>query len=294
MMLDYKKVRLDREKQMLDEYAKSFEEFYLNDEIIDEPNRSTPLHDGFISDGMDEASVTYLQDILDIAKIVDCDDQLIFHTLLKSHDKPNFTKYLLSKTQLKIPVNDLDEEENTVFMLLADKTMDLDKNYPIHMVSSLIKNGYKTTDEDIEFVKDLYKSKNTKQNPKKQKRWSHLRLLTLLKDVERYDVVTYYGNLNAYFAIISFKINKVFGTGHDNLLAMANNALSNYKTHIDVILHALEFYNREQAIIDSDKKGTFARKKQECLDNPVEQDEGFAQVVFTILPELKDTYLKTA
>lgn len=284
----------DYKKQMLDDYVLSLKDFYLNDEFIDDPNRTSPIYDGFICDGMDEESVAYLQDILDIAKIVECDDRLIFHTLLKSNDKPNFTRYLLEKTQLDILVNGLDADKNTIFMLLTNKVMSLDKKYPIYIIKSIIERGYKITDKDTEFVEELYNRNNVKQDTKKQIYWSHLRLWTILKDMEKYDAITYHGNLNAFFAIVSLKIDKVFGSKHDNLLAMSNNAISNYKRHIDIILHALNFYNRHQDIENSDKKGTFAKKKQERLDNPVEQDKDFEEIIFTVLPELKIDFQKTA
>lgn len=294
-MVDYKNLRLEREREMLDEYVASFKNFYLNDEIIDsQEKRSTPLQDRSVHDNMNEKNVAYLQEILDIAKIVECDDKLIFHTLLQSDDKPVFTQYLLSKKQLDIPVNELDNDKNTVFMLLANRVVESDKNYPICTIKSLINRGYKITDDDVQFIKDLYQLDSIKHSPKKQILWSHLRLLTILNDVEKYDFITHYQKLNAFFAIVSFKLNNVFGSKHDNLLAMSNNAISNYKRHIDIILHALNFYDRRKDIETADKKGTFAKKKQERLDAPVEQDKVFEEIIFAVLPELKHSFQKTA
>ena len=82
--------------------------------------------------------------------------------------------------------------------------------------------------------------------------YNYLKSLAL---IEVYDKLE-----GAIMVMLTAKHNRIIGFGFKSLIEVANNAVHNYKTVWHYIERVLRHYKRWDALIESDKNGTFREK----------------------------------
>ena len=90
------------------------------------------------------------------------------------------------------------------------------------------------------------------------------------------------------FVILSLKMNKPISFNFPNLLGVINNAIQFYRESGEIILKAMEHYERTRQIMELDsRKGTFKKKLTEFETNKPIQNKEFEEIVINLFPELK-------
>ncbi|CAM1364232.1 DUF7829 domain-containing protein [Tenacibaculum xiamenense] len=220
---------------------------------------------------------------LHLDKIIGCEKRLVLNVCIENQEKDNFSFYLIRTLDLDIEVNNYGSSKSTVFIELAKKYFKAKGWFHLQLFNLLFERGYVIKKEDINFVLELHKEIKKQSDFDK---WAILRFATKLNNWEKFDIAM--RKERELFTILSLKMGKPIYFNFPNLLGISNNAIQHYRESGDVILKAMDYYNRTSQIekLDS-KKGTFKRKKQEYFENKPIQDKDFEEVVFDIFPELK-------
>jgi hypothetical protein len=264
-------------KQSIDNFIIEIENYYLD-------CSSDYFQNMGIVDKINIEEARYLNDKLDLSKIVGVHFNLILNETLKNKSKNKFSYFLLRSKNISLEVNSLDETKKTVFIRLAENYFFDNGGFLLHLINELFKRNYIIKNEDILFVKDLYKNGLNSQDD--FEKWSLLRFAVKLNDAEKFEKA--YQKSKELFVILSLKFNKPIHFNFPNLLGILNNAIQHYRENGDIILKAMEVYDRKNKIQELDnRKGNLKRKIVEYQQNKPIQDKKFVDIVEILFPELK-------
>lgn len=172
----------------------------------------------------------------------------------------------------------------TVFSSIVNYSMKTgDKKEFIYWIQKLYKKGYKSKSQDFDFLKISFdKLKNDYQCLI----WSLARFAFKLNDFEKIKLA--FDHHMTLLTVASFKLRRPFGINFHNLLGVANNALQHYRSHIELILHAMEVYDVAYDIEKRDHKNTFKQRLEDYYETMPPQDPDLGEVVFELFPELNE------
>jgi hypothetical protein len=181
---------------------------------------------------------------------------------------------------LKIAVNG-----NTAFTLTVKHGLNLsDKKDFMHLLQILYKRGYQSQQADLQYLKTSY---DQLKNEYQCLVWSLARFAYKLNDTALIEKAFQFHM--PLLTIASFKMGRPFGINYHNLLGIANNALQHYRSHIELIIHAMETYDVFYDIEKRDHKNTFKQRMEDYYDTMPPQDSDIAEVAFLLFPELSET-----
>lgn len=236
-----------------------------------------------IVDKLNIEETKYLNDKLDLSKIVGVSSKMILNETLKDKTKNNFSYFLLRSRNINLEVDYLDETKKTIFIRVAKNYFSEKNGFLISSINELFKRDYKIKDEDVTFVKELYKEIESQDDFEK---WSLLRFAIKLDNSEKFEKA--YLKSRELFVILSLKFGKPIHFNFPNLLGVLNNAIQHYRENGDIILKAMNVYDRTFKIQELDsKKGNFKKKIIEYQENKPIQDKNFIEIVQLLFPELK-------
>jgi hypothetical protein len=269
----------DYQKHKIDEYVTLLYGFY-ND-----------CSKGYFKGGdfpneLTEESLSYLNSTLNLEQIVGVDKQFVLNAILSKPDKQHFAKYLLRTHGIRLEVNNSNNQFQSNFQLLFHlSSKEKGGLYARWELIDLYERGYKNTNSDGIFLSDFYKTAITSEDTFLQ--WCAARFCFKLNDSKK--IMLAHNNANVLFTILSFKLNKPVGFNYPNLLAIANTALTSYRTNGDIILSAMRHYGVYANTKARDKKGVFATKEQDFHQYKPIQDLEFREIIFQIFPELQES-----
>lgn len=255
----------------------------LKDYYTDCRSTSFPYKHG-INDLSNEGK-TYLNDKLDLKKIVRTNNACILLKTLKIPSKDNFSFFLLRDRTIDLDVSKLDKTGKSVFILLATSYLNSEKRVNLNHFIDLFNRDYKIKKEDVEFILNFYKKEEMKSNDLFIK-WSYLRFATKLSDSKDFEIIYY--KSREVFTILSFKLKRPVYHNFKNLLEVGNNAMQYYRIHGDIIFKAINVFNVRDEILKYDRKGTFKRKYEDFLKNKPIQDKKFESLIKELFEELED------
>ncbi len=236
-----------------------------------------------IVDKLNTEEAKYLNNKLNLSKIVGVNSKLILNETLKDKSKNKFSYYLLRTKNIDLEVNYLDDTKKTVFIRLAENYFHEKNSLLIFSIIELFKRNYKIKEEDILFINELYKKIDSQYE---LETWSFLRFIVKLNNLEKIEKAFY--KQRELFVILSLKLDKPIHFNFPNLLGILNNAIQHYRENGDIILKAMNVYKRTSKIQELDyRKGTLKKKINEYQENKPIQDKEFVEIVEIIFPELK-------
>lgn len=263
-------------KQNIDNFIIELEKYYLD--------CSAGYFSGQgILDKLNKEETKYLNENLNLSKIVGVDQKLILNETLKHKEKANFSNLILRSKNIDLEVNYTDNSGKTVFVLLVEQYFFEKGSFLMYNINHLFERNYSIKNEDVFFVNELYKKI---QSQSQFENWSLLRFAVKLNDNKK--IALAYQKQRELFVILSFKLNKPIHFNYPNLLGIINNAIQHYRESGEIILKAMKHYDRLEHIKQLDlRKGTFRKKLSEFELNKPIQDKEFEEIVMTLFPELK-------
>ncbi len=188
-----------------------------------------------------------------------------------------FIEFILTCHGIEIDVNEKNSENRTAFQEIY-KNNNILKYIPI---KSLLKKGYRISEEDIVFCRTMTNLDNDKK--------MDVHLYTICNNLSNRDLVD-----NAFvfskllFIIESAKGQQIIGFNYkpDEWVAFANNAIQYYSEYWEYIELAFNNYGLWDRLIELDKKGTFQKKVQAFYSKMPKQKFDFDEVFQDLYPEL--------
>jgi len=188
-----------------------------------------------------------------------------------------FIEFILICHGIEIDVNEKNSENRTPFQEIY-KNNNILKYIP---VKSLLKRGYKITEEDIAFCRTMTDLDNDKK--------MDIHLYTICNNLSNRDLVDEsYLFAKLLFIIESAKGQQIIGFNykHEEWVAFANNAIQYYSEYWEYIELAFNNYGLWDKLIELDKKGTFQKKVQAFYSKMPKQKFDFDEVFQDLYPEL--------
>lgn len=265
-------------KQNIDNFIVELEKYYIDS------SAEYCVGQGIV-DKLNKEEVEYLNENLNLSKIVGVERNDILNCLLKDKEKNKFTELLLKSTNINLDVNNISNSNKSTFILLTENYFK-ESSYLIKwLIKNLFERGYTIKKQDEIFITELYKGL---QSQDQFENWTILRFAVKLNNKEQIRLA--FDKLHILFVILSLKLNKPIHFSFPNLLGVLNNAFNsnNYKENGDVILKAIEVYSRKTTIQELDsRKGNFKKKLSDYEQNKPIQNKEFEEIIKIVFPELK-------
>lgn len=202
---------------------------------------------------------------------------------LNSKDLNYLALYLISSNTFA-PDLSIEVNGNTAFTLTVKHGLNLkDKRDFMYLLQTLYNKGYKSKPADLVYLKDSY---DYLKNEYQCLAWSLARFVNKLNDASL--IQKAFEHHMPLLTIASFKMRRPFGINYHNLLGVANNALQHYRSHIELIIHAMQTYDVLYDIERRDHKNTFKQRMEDFKETMPVQDPDIAEVVFILFPELNE------
>jgi hypothetical protein len=236
-----------------------------------------------VVDKLNEVEIEYLNENINLQKIIGVKTKNILNETLKDKSKNNFTSFLINSKNIKLELNLLNETRKTLFIQIFINCISENSNLLLSTIGALMNRGYIIKEEDEKFVNEIYK---TLRHQKEQERWYFIRFVILLKDGKKFNYICQ--KQKEMFILLSLKLQKPIHFNFTNLIGVLNNAFQYYRESGDIFLKAIKVYKLTEKIqiLDS-KNNSFKRKVNEYIENKPFQNKDFEDVVKEIFPELK-------
>lgn len=262
-------------KQSIDGFLEGIRKYYLDCSELTFP------HDGVVQKINKEESM-YLNQNLKLSEIVAVNSNVILNETLKDRGKNNFSNYILRSKIIDLEVNHIDNDGKTVFIRLIENYFTEKDSYLLYSVMLLLERDYDVKIEDVKFITELYKKIKSQEQLEV---WALLRFAVKLKNKEKFSLA--YKKQKELFVVLSLKLGKPIYFNLPNLLGIMNNALQFYRENGDIILKAVNYYEREEKLKQLDyKNGNYRRKRLEFDTNKPIQNKEFEDLVLELFPEL--------
>lgn len=262
----------------IDEYILNLADFYLDCSKVHFRTANTV-------ETLNQEEKKYLNDNINLEKIVGEDKKFILNKVLGDKSKINFARHLLTSVNIDLVVNSIDETNKSTFQLLIENAEPTPNYFYYYTMPWLYKRGYRNSKIDEAFLVDFYKNKI--KSEKHFELWCFARICYKLNNYDKIEKA--FSKDKVILSIISFKTGKPVGFNYPNLLGVANNAIQHYREQGDLLLDAMKKYDVYNDIVARDKKGTFKLKEQDFNKFKPIQDTNFNELVYEIFPELEQT-----
>lgn len=261
-------------KQTLEKIATHFCEFFFNP-VKPKFYGSEALNE------LDTEESNFVRSIIEKQLNIPVDPTAWLIDCFSQGERINLALYLIQSPLLS-PDLQIVVEGETAFTILVKHGMTIsDKKDFMYMLQKLFENGYQSKPADLVYLKNSY---DNLKNEYQCLAWSLARFASKLNDsVLIKKAFQYHMPL---LSIASFKMRKPFGINYHNLLGIANNALQHYRSHIELMIHAMETYDVFYDIEKRDHKKTFKQRMEDYYETMPPQDPDIAEVAFLLFPEL--------
>lgn len=203
---------------------------------------------------------------------------------LTDTERVNFVLFLLTNKTFTPDLN-VSTETDTVFSYLVKALMKKkDKKDFMQYIHCLYKKGYQSKPADLLYLRNSYA---VLKNEYECLAWSLARFAYKLNNADL--IKKAFDFHMPLLTIASFKMRRPFGINYPNLLGIANSALQNYRSQIELIIHAMETYDVFYDIEKRDHKKTFKQRMEDYYITMPPQDPDIAEVAFLLFPELSET-----
>lgn len=194
-----------------------------------------------------------------------------------SQDDVAFLEFILTCHRIEIDVNERNLDNRTAFQEVYNNKNIL-KCTP---VKSLLKRGYRITEDDITFFHAMTELDNDKKMD-----FCMFLICNQLSNRGLVDKSFMFTKL--LFIIESAKKQEIIGFNykHEEWVAFANNAIQYYSEYWEYIELAFNNYGLWDRLVDLDKKGTFQKKVQTFYSKMPKQKFDFDEVFQDLYPEL--------
>lgn len=228
---------------------------------------------------MDEFETKILNEVLNLkGKVVESKPPLIkWIDEAKQEDVP-FLEFILGTNKIELDINKPDDSDRTALQaILLDSN--IHKTLPI---KSLFKAGYKLTDNDREFLKELQET----QKDFVADAYIY-RLCINLTDRSLVDDVFSFSKL--LFIIESARQGELiyYNFTGNKWISFANNAIQYYSEYWEYLELSFKRFELWDKLIQLDKNGTFQKKVEKFYSQMPRQKYDFDKVFYDLYPEIE-------
>lgn len=207
------------------------------------------------------------------------DKKLLYNLFEKAYpDHFHFIKYVLEISELNIFIGESISNQSYIEALYNSKVSNKSQ-----ITLSLVKRGYKLTQNDFNLIKSNLEEYD---NGSKER---ELLILTICdKFIGNRDIHDLFKYSSIICCFESLKENRIIGFNYisNSWVQFANNAITSYGKHWDLIFKAMKYYNRLDYIYSLDKKQSFKKKIVNFYSSKLERDYTLNRILRTIYPEV--------
>lgn len=230
-------------------------------------------------DELDEFETKILNDVLNLkGKIVESKPPLIkWIDEAKQEDVP-FLEFILHTNKIELDINKTDDSDRTALQAIL-------LNNNIHNtlpIKSLFKAGYKLTDNDQEFLKELQETqKDFIADAQVYKLCNNLTDRSLVDDVFSFSKLL--------FIIESARQGELiyYNFSGNKWISFANNAIQYYSEYWEYLELSFKRFELWDKLIQLDKNGTFQKKVEKFYSQMPRQKYDFDRVFNDLYPEIE-------
>jgi len=228
---------------------------------------------------MDEFETKILNEVLNLkGKVIESKPPLIkWIDEAKQEDVP-FLEFILGTNKIELDIKKPDDSDRTALQAILLNS-NIHKTLPI---KSLFKAGYKLTDNDREFLKELQETrKDFVADAYIYKLCNNLTDRSLVDDVFSFSKLL--------FIIESAKQGELIYhnfTGN-KWISFANNAIQYYSEYWEYLELSFKIFELWDKLIQLDKNGTFQKKVEKFYSQMPRQKYDFDKVFYDLYPEIE-------
>lgn len=230
-------------------------------------------------DELDEFETKILNDLLNLkGKVIESKPPLIkWIDEAKQEDVP-FLEFILGTNKIELDINKTDDSDRTALQAIL-------LNNNIHNtlpIKSLFKAGYKLTDNDQEFLKELQETqKDFIADAHIYKLCNNLTDRSLVDDVFSFSKLLFIIESAKQVELIYYNF-----TGN-KWISFANNAIQYYSEYWEYLELSFKRFELWDKLIQLDKNGTFQKKVEKFYSTMPRQKYDFDKVFNDLYPEIE-------
>jgi competence CoiA-like predicted nuclease len=195
----------------------------------------------------------------------------------KQEDVP-FIEFILGANRIELDINKPDDSYRTAFQAILLNS-NIHKSLPI---KSLFKAGYKLTDKDLEFIKELQVTYiDLVADTYIYKLCNSLTDRSLVDDVFNFSKLLFIIESARQGELIYFNF-----TGN-KWISFANNAIQYYSEYWEYLELSFKRFGLWEKLIELDKNGTFQKKVEKFYSNMPKQKYDFDKVFCDLYQEIE-------
>lgn len=230
-------------------------------------------------DELDEFETKILNDVLNLkGKIVESKPPLIkWIDEAKQEDVP-FLEFILHTNKIELDINKTDDSDRTALQAILLNS-NIHNTLPI---KSLFKAGYKLTDNDQEFLKELQETqKDFIADAQIYKLCNNVTDRSLVDDVFSFSKLLFIIESARQGELIYYNF-----TGN-KWISFANNAIQYYSEYWEYLELSFKRFELWDKLIQLDKNGTFQKKVEKFYSQMPRQKYDFDRVFNDLYPEIE-------
>jgi competence CoiA-like predicted nuclease len=228
---------------------------------------------------MDEFETKILNEVLNLkGKVVESKPPLIKWIDEAKQEDVSFLEFILGTNKIELDINKPDDSDRTALQAVLLNS-NIHKTLPI---KSLFKAGYKLTDNDREFLKELQETqKDFVADACIYKLCNSLSDRSLVDDVFSFSKLLFIIESARKRELIYYNF-----TGN-KWISFANNAIQYYSEYWEYLELSFKRFGLWDKLIHLDKNGTFQKKIEKFYSNMPRQKYDFDKVFYDLYPEIE-------